>query len=119
MQRFTQLRVWQRSHRLALAIYRHSKSFPPEERYGITSQLRRAAISVPTNIAEGSKRRSNVDYARFLNIAEGSLAEVEYLLLLCRDLGHLSERTTVPLFAEILEINRMLNGLREKVSGQT
>jgi len=80
MQRFTDLIVWQRSHALVLQVYRLTKSFPPDERFGLTSQLRRAAFSVPTNIAEGSKRHTNPEYARVLNIAEGSLAETEYLI---------------------------------------
>jgi four helix bundle protein len=77
MQRFTDLKVWQRSHGLTLEIYKLSKPFPGDERFGLVSQMRRAAASVPTNIAEGSKRLSNPEYAHFLNIAEGSLAETE------------------------------------------
>jgi len=92
-----------------------TKSFPSDERYGLTSQLRRAVLSVPTNIAEGSKRHTNPEYARFLNIAEGSLAETEYLLMVSRDLGYLSAATTTPALAEAEEIARMLNGLRNKV----
>jgi|SRR6266852_1146974 len=115
MQRFTDLKVWQRSHALVLHVYRLTKSFPSDERYGLTSQLRRAVLSVPTNIAEGSKRHTNPEYARFLNIAEGSLAETEYLLMVSRDLGYLSAATTTPALAEAEEIARMLNGLRNKV----
>ena len=87
MQRFTDIRVWQRSYTLALSVYQTTASFPAAERFGLTSQLRRAAVSVPTNIAEGSKRRKGQDYARFLNISEGSLAETENLPMLSRDLG--------------------------------
>jgi four helix bundle protein len=116
MQRFTELRVWQRSHASVLAIYRITAHFPPEERYGLTSQLRRAALSVPTNIAEGSKRVSRQDYARFLNMAEGSLAETEYLLMVSRDLGYLLEKDVAALLAELTEIGSMLNGLRTKVA---
>jgi four helix bundle protein len=115
MQRFTDLKVWQRGHALALDVYRATGSFPREERYGITSQLRRAAVSVPTNIAEGSKRRSNADYARFLNTAESSLAETEYLCILARDLEFLSADAATALMTEIAEIARMLHVLREKV----
>jgi len=115
MQRFTDLIVWQRSHALVLQVYRLTKSFPSDERFGLTSQLRRAVLSVPTNIAEGSKRQTNPEYARFLNIAEGSLAETEYLLMVSRDLGYLSAATTTPALAEAEEIARMLNGLRNKV----
>ena len=116
MQRFTELQVWQRSHKLALAAYRVTATFPSAERFGLTSQLRRAAASVPTNIAEGSKRESNQEYARFLNIAEGSLAETEYLLMLSRDLGFLARDAADGLMTEITEIARMLNALKKKVT---
>jgi four helix bundle protein len=115
MQRFTELKVWQRSHGLVLQVYRLTKSFPPEERYGLTSQIRRATLSVSTNIAEGSKRQTNTEYARFLNIAEGSLAETEYLLMVSRDLGYLNANITSPLLAEADEIAKMLHALRTKV----
>ena len=114
MQRFTELNVWQRSHKLTLEIYRVSASFPSAERFGLVSQLRRAA-SVPTNIAEGSKRQSNQEYARFLNIAEASLVETEYLVMLSRDLGFLVPDSSKTLLEEITEIARMLSGLRKKV----
>ena len=115
MQRFTDLKVWQRSHALVLTIYRATARFPPDERFGITSQLRRAAVSVPSNIAEGSKRQGRRDYARFLNIAEGSLGETQYLLMLARDLGHLPQDVAAPLLDEADEIARMLHTLRVKV----
>src|SRR5439155_650055 len=98
MQRFTDLLVWQRSHKLVLEVYRLTVGFPPDERFGLVSQLRRAAASVPTNIAEGSKRQSNPEYARFLNVAEGSLAETEYLLMLSKDLGFLLPEACFLLF---------------------
>jgi four helix bundle protein len=98
MLRFTELKVWQRGHSLVLAIYRPSLGFSVAERYGRLSQLRRAALSVPTNIAEGSKRSGRHGYAPFLNIAEGSLAETEYLLMVSRDLGDITPaQTTVVL----------------------
>ena len=115
MQRFTELKVWQRSHAAVLEIYRLTLRFPASERYGITSQLRRAAVSVPTNIAEGAKRSSRRDYAHFLNIAEGSLAEIEYLVRLSRDLTYLPAAEAEPLLAELTEIMRMVAGLRRKV----
>lgn len=115
MQRFTELKVWQRSHGFALNIYRLTVKFPAEERFGLTSQLRRAAVSVPTNIAEGSKREKRQDYARFLNIAEGSLAEAEYLLMLGRDLGYLTADEAGEALSEADTIARMLNALRSKV----
>jgi|SRR5271170_4783601 len=117
MQRFTELRVWQRSHASVLAIHRMTAQFPSaEERYGLTSQLRRAALSVPTNIAEGSKRVSRLVYARFLNMAEGSLVETEYLLMVSRDLGYLQAKEVGTLLVELTEIASMLNGLRTKVA---
>jgi four helix bundle protein len=115
MQHFNNLKVWQRSHALVLNIYKLTASFPREERFGLVSQLRRAVISVPTNIAEGAKRHGQQDYARFLNIAEGSLAEVEYLVLVSRDLEYLARKTVESVRQEISEIARMLNGLRVKV----
>ena len=115
MQKFTDLRVWRRSHALVVEVYRMSTSFPHEERFGLTAQLRRAVISVPANIAEGSKRQGNADYSRFLNIAQASLAETEYLLLLAGDLGYSQPRFTGPLLQEIDKISRMLSALRAKV----
>ncbi len=115
MQRFTDLKVWQKSHALALDVYRMTNGFPHDERFGLVSQLRRAASSVPTNIAERSKRRENQDYARFLNVAEGSLAETEYLLMLSRDLGYLKKDKVDEPLANIVEIARMLHALRIKV----
>jgi len=117
MQRFTELKVWQRAHALVLEIYRISASFPQDERFGVTSQLRRAIISVPTNIAEGSRRQGQQEYARFLNIAQGSAAEAEYLLILSRDLGYLSQAASDRLIADLDEVARMLHGLRSKVEG--
>ncbi len=116
MQRFTDLTVWQRSHQVTLEVYRVTAGFPSAERFGLTSQLRRAAASVPTNIAEGSKRQSNQEYARFLNIAEASLVETEYLLTLSRDLGFLGNDSSEVLLKEVSEVERMLAGLRKKVA---
>jgi len=115
MQRFTDLKVWQRSHALTLDLYRTTATFPDAERFGLTSQIRRAATSVPANIAEGSKRTTRKDYARFLNVAEGSAAELEYLMILAKDLGLIAANRSDALCAEIQEIARMLFGLRKKV----
>ena len=115
MQPYTELKVWQRSHALVLQVYRLSALLPQEERFGLVSQLRRAAASAPTNIAEGSKRRGSHDFAHFLNIAEGSLAEVDYLLLLVRDLGYVGDDKVAPMRAEVDEISRMLHSFRLKV----
>ncbi len=84
--------AWQRSHELTLAVYKHTRNFPDDERFGLTSQVRRASYSVPANISEGSGRDSNKDYLRFLFIALASLKETEYFLLLARDLEYLPEK---------------------------
>ncbi len=115
MQRFTDLKVWQRSHALVLELYRLTEAFPAPERFGLIAQLRRTAVSVPTNIAEGSKRRTAQDYARFLNLAESSLAETEYLLIMSRDLGYLTSTATADPLEEISQIAKMLNALRSRV----
>jgi four helix bundle protein len=115
MQRFTELLVWKRSHAAVLEVYRATVQFPTDERFGLTSQLRRAMLSVPTNIAEGSKRVSRQDYGRFLNVAEGSLAEAEYLLMVSADLGYMERQTTRKLIDELTEIAKMLSALRKKV----
>ena len=115
MQRFTELRVWQRSHALALDVYRITATFPEAERFGITSQVRRAAVSIASNIAEGAKRQSRREYVRFLNVAEGSLAETESLLRLSHDLGFAEDAAVGDLVNEAEEIARMLHGFRQAV----
>jgi len=115
MQRFTEIKVWQRGHSLVLDVYRATVGFPVAERYGLLSQLRRAVLSVPTNIAEGSKRTGRQEYARFLNISEASLAETEYLIMVSRDLGYMTASMVKPLLTEIGNLARMLHALRLKV----
>jgi four helix bundle protein len=115
MRRFTELQVWQRGHSLGLSVYRMTTGFPQNERYGLTSQFQRAALSVPTNIAEGSKRLTTTEYARFLNIAEASLAETEYLVMVSRDLGYVTPVVRTKSFSEVSELSRMLHALRKKV----
>ena len=115
MQRFQDIHVWQRAHRIVVLIYAATDQFPAEERQNVVQQLRRAAVSVPTNIAEGSKRLFRRDYVRFLNIAEGSLTEVEYLLLLSRDLRFGDDETLEDLLREVDVTARMLANLRKAV----
>jgi four helix bundle protein len=115
MQRFTKLVVWCRAHQLVLMVYRLTARFPADERYAIVAQLRRAAASVPANIAEGARREGRADYARMLNIAQGSLAETEYFVLLSRDLGYLVPDAADSCFDEITQLARMLHALRSKV----
>ena len=115
MQDFRDLKVWQKSHGGIREIYRASADFPREEIYGLTAQLRRAAISVGANIAEGCGRGSDPDFARFLQMAMGSASEVEYLLLLARDLNYLSADVHMGLSTEISEVKRMLSALLKKL----
>ncbi len=116
MQDYRQLRVWQRAHRLVLDVYRATATFPAEEKYGLTSQLRRSAVSVPSNIAEGCGRSSNADFARFLHIPTGSVLEADYQLLLARDLGYLHAAEHEPLAAEATAVRRMLLTLQKRVT---
>jgi four helix bundle protein len=88
---FTKLRVWREAHELALLAYRASESFPGKEQFGVTRQLRRAAYSVAANLVEGQRRSTNADFAHFVDMAAGSLAELQYFLLLSKDLGYLPE----------------------------
>jgi four helix bundle protein len=111
MKDFRQLKVWEKSHQLALAIYKATKAFPKEELYGLTSQIRRASMSIPTNIAEGCGRNTDREFARFLQIAMGSASETEYQLILARDLDFLPNDSYEQLHNEVEEIKRMLASL--------
>ena len=116
MQDYRKLVVWNRAHSFVLAAYRAISLFPTEERFALTSQTRRALISIPANIAEGRSRVSERSFASFLDIAGSSAAEADYLLLLARDLGYLEPPRYEPLGVEIDEIRRMLNALRLTVT---
>src|ERR1700733_16264452 len=111
MEDFKDLKVWMKAHELTLAVYRGTRSFPKEEMYGLTSQLRRAASSIGANIAEGCGRRSDGEMRRFLQIARGSANELEYHLLLARDLHLLEAANYKDLQDRVLEIQRMLASL--------
>ena len=113
---FRDLKVWQKSHDLTLRIYKITKHFPSEEKFCIISQLRRAASSIPTNIVEGFKRRSSKEYSYFLNIAESSLEETKYHLILSFDLKYLPDKDFKELESICNEIGRMLNGLQKKLN---
>jgi|SRR3990170_5670797 len=102
---FRDLIVWQKAHQFVLSIYRYSEGFPKNEVYGVTSQLRRAAVSVPANIAEGFKKKGKADKARFLNIAQGSLEECRYYLILTQDLGY---GDTIELMSQLEEVSKLL-----------
>ena len=110
--RFEDLVVWRKAHALALAIYRSTRSFPAEERFGLISQMRRAAVSVAANIAEGAKKRTSRDQFHFYNIAQGSLEELRYYLMLSADLGYRSKDQD-RLEEDLDRVARMLYGLAE------
>jgi four helix bundle protein len=115
MNDFRNLKAWQKAHRLALVTYEMTRSFPDHERYGLTSQMRRAATSVATNIAEGCGRGTDVDFARFLQMAVGSASELEYLYLLSRDLEMVDVGLYPSIQEQIVEVKRMLTGLIQKL----
>jgi four helix bundle protein len=108
---FKKLAVWQKAYNLVLDIYRFSQTFPDSERYGLTSQIRRAAVSVPANIAEGSERQHKKEFLQFLSIARGSLGEVETYLLLAKDLGYINGDKFNDLDDQRKETGRILRGL--------
>jgi four helix bundle protein len=116
---FRKLGTWQRAHKLALQVYRSTQGFPENERYGLMTQLRRAAVSVVSNIAEGAGRRNDRELARFLSIARGSVRELECQLLLSRDLGYIGSADWGVLDADTQEVSRMLNGLMKRVRATT
>ena len=111
MKDFRELKVWEKAHGLCLDIYRATASFPRDEMYGLTAQIRRAAMSVPTNIAEGRGRGSDADFAHFLQIAMGSACETEYQLMLSQGLGYLSEDDYTALEKSVQEVKRMISSL--------
>ena len=115
MQNYKDLKVWEKSHAFTLKVYETTRSFPKEELYTLTNQLRRASSSIPANIAEGCGKNSNAEFAHFLNIALGSANEAEYFILLSKDLHYLPENGYTPLADNINEIKAMLISLINKV----
>ena len=111
MRDYHKLRAFELADQLALAIYKCTKSFPKEEMFGLTSQIRRAAVSAPSNIVEGCAKSSQADYARFLEIAYGSVCEVEYQLSLAERLGYLDSQSAKETTSIANEAGRVLNGL--------
>ncbi|MEK7242082.1 MAG: four helix bundle protein [Planctomycetota bacterium] len=116
---FRDLEIWKRSISLAKKIYQISEAFPKTELYGLTTQLRRAAISIPSNIAEGHTRRHTKEFRQFLHVALGSLAEVETLLVLAIELKFIQQESAVPLQKEIEELSKMTNALLSKLKSKT
>jgi four helix bundle protein len=111
---FTDLKVWQKSHELVLNIYTMTKNFPNEERFGLTQQIRRAAVSVPANITEGFRKRSAKNKINFYNIAQASLDELNYYMILSKDLGFIKDNKQ--LMERIYEIAKMLSGLIKSIN---
>ena len=119
MKDYRELEVWQLGHALTLAIYAATKSFPKEELFGLTGQMRRAAASIPANIAEGCGREGDAELKRFLNIALGSACEVDYFIQLGADLGYLAPETAQPLAASCLRLRRQLGAFIRKLKVQS
>ena len=117
IERFEDLEVWKKSHKLVIEIYNITKKFPNEEKFGIVSQMRGAAISIAANIAEGFKRRIPKDKSNFYNISQGSLEELKYYLILSRDLGYLQSDNEMQNLSE--SIGRMLYGLVKSIQRET
>jgi four helix bundle protein len=116
MRDFRKLQVWEKVHQLTVKVYEATTTFPKDELYGLTSQIRRAAVSVPANIAEGCGRGSNAELAHFCHIAMGSASELEYHLLLSHDLSFLSNEQYEQLEPCLIEVKRMLNSFIQKLT---
>jgi four helix bundle protein len=111
LKNYKELNVWQKSYKLCLHIYKVTKRFPKDEMYGLTSQIRRSAVSIPSNIAEGYGRKTTLEYVRFLYIAYGSVCELETQTMLSGDLDYVGEERLQKLRAEIGDVERMLKAL--------
>lgn len=109
------LEVWIKALELVIEIYRRTEGFPREERYGLTSQIRRAAVSIPANVAEGAGRQSKKDFARFLSNAQGSASELETELTIAQRLGYLDQSTFDKLIVELDRIGRLITGLNKRL----
>jgi four helix bundle protein len=118
MRNYRDLQVWSKAHNLTLELYRLSRQFPREEIYGITSQLRRAAVSIGANLAEGCGRRTSNELARFVRVAMGSASELDYHLLLCRDLRFMSSDDFSISTAKLTEVRKMLTSFLQSVEDQ-
>ena len=118
MRNYRDLQVWTKAHAVTLELHRLSRSFPREEIYGLTSQLRRAGMSMGSNLAEGCGRRTSNELAHFVRIAMGSASELDYQLLLCRDLGYLKTDDYTRTANQLTEVRKMLTSLLSKVEQQ-
>jgi four helix bundle protein len=118
MRNYRDLQVWKKTHDLTLELYRVSQRFPREEIYGITGQMRRAAVSIGANLAEGCGRRTSAELARFVRIAMGSASELDYHLLLSRDLGFMTDDDFASVSATLTEVRKMLTSFLQSVEEQ-
>ena len=116
MRDYKKLTVWEKSYVLGMHVYALTKSFPKEETYGLTSQIRRSAVSIASNIAEGSRRSTDKDFKSFLHIAYGSGAELEVQISFAKDLGYAPNEVCIKTLSELDEVMRMLNALIKKLS---
>lgn len=107
---FKDILAWQKAHEFVIKVYKTTKAFPEWERYGLCSQFQRATVSIPANIAEGYKRLGTADKLHFMNIAQGSLEECRYYVLLTKDIGYINQHTHDMLNADIEEVSKLLNG---------
>lgn len=115
MHNFKELKVWQKSRKLVKEVYLITKKFPKEEQYGLTSQVRRAAVSIPSNIAEGCGRKTDKDTKRFFDIAQGSSFEIETQIILAHDLGFISRKETAKIWRKIEEVQKMIRGFSQSL----
>ena len=119
MQDFTQLKVWQKAHIFTINLYKLTKNFPSEEKFGLTNQIRRASVSIESNISEGCGRNGDREFSRFLDIAQGSAYEVKCQILIARDLGYLECDKSHILIDKIDEVSRMINALNQKLKAKS
>jgi len=119
MRNYEELMVWQKAHRMVMDIYRVTRDFPDDERFGLVSQLRRSAASIPANIAEGCGRNGDRDFTRFLSIAAGSASETHYHIFLAHDLKFINENEYIELDRQIREIKQMLHGFMQKLKTES
>ena len=117
IQSYKDLTIWQKSIELTKIIYTLTKSYPKEEQYGLTAQIRRAAVSVPSNIAEGHTRYGSREFTHFLYIARGSLAEIDTQSYIAQQLGYIDEQQYLSIFSKIDELQRMIFSLIDKLNG--
>lgn len=115
MRNFRKYKVWEQGHTITLKTYKTTQDFPKSEEFGIKSQMRRASYSIPSNIAEGCGRESDAEFKRFLIISQGSASELEYFLILAKDLGYINEKTYQEMDNEVNKTKRGLNNLVNKI----